>query len=394
MKRFVTLFSLLVAALAAPLTHALTEVVDGIEWNYDVQSHDWDENGESYDLGYNVAQILYRDWDDASPSIDPNTRGAIVVPEKLGGYEVRHIGHFAFRNCAFITSLVFPASITSLAPNVFRGTTRLRDVTFLGDVPRDFSVGEFREGVKIFFPRKYGANWEKVLKGTSLRGGWIESGSAPTVQASFPIASSTTVFRVPYTVTSTHGNTTVEVRLIAFLNGKRTLENLIVATSPYVSGVGVVPVGMEQTLSWKMLEDLRPLSLTDMARLKMELLVKDGDVLPKETVVIPAMVENGVSQPEHIITRNGLSETQVYQALLWYLAEKDSRLSISGNASLVDGQKVFEDGNFGFNDTLLLNYLYGKEGYALLEGDTLESVERILGTTFPRSGLGQIAIKQ
>lgn len=394
MRRFVTLFSFLAAAFAAPLAHALTEVVNGIEWNYDVHSYDWDENGESYDLGYNVAEIQYRDWDDALPSIDPNTRGAIVVPEKLGGYEVRHIGHFAFRNCAFITSLVFPATVTSIAPNVFRGTTRLRDVTFLGDVPRDFSATEFSDKVKIFFPRKYGAKWEKVLRGTSLRGGWIESGSASTVQVSFPIASPTTVFKVPYTVTSAHGNATVETRIIAFRDGERTLENLIVASAPYVSGVGVVPIGEEQTLSWKMMEDLRPLSLLNMARLNMELLVKDGDVLPKETIVIPAMEENGTSQPERIITRNGLSETQVYQALLWYLAEKDSRLSISGNAILVDGQKVYENGDFGFNDTLLLEYLYGKEGYTLLDEAGLTSVETLLGTTFPRSGLGQIAIKQ
>lgn len=391
MKRFVTLFSLLVAALAAPLAHALTEVVDGIEWNYDVRFYDWDEDGNSYKLDYGVAAITYRDWNDAESSIAPNTRGAIVVPEKLGGYEVRHIDHFVFQNCAFITSIVFPATITYVGQNVFRGATRLRDVTFLGDVPRDFAVADISAEARIFFPRKYGANWEKVLKGTSMRGGWIESGSAPTVQATFPVASTTTTFHVPYIVTSAHGNETVEVRLVAFREGERSLENLIVATAPYVTGVGVVPVGVKQTISWNLHQDL---NLQYMARLTMELLVKDGDVLPKETVVIPVTEMNGVSLPERIITRNGLSETQVYQALLWYLAEKDSRLSISGNAISVDGQKVFENGDFGFNDTLLLNYLYGKEGYTLLGEEELQAVEQFLGTTFPRSGLGQIAIKQ
>ena len=391
MKRFVTLFSLLVATLAAPLAHALTEVVDGIEWNYSVQDWEYDENGEIVSIDSPIVEI----WTNNNISAIPtSTSGAIIIPRILGNYEVRRIGNSAFQNCAHITSIVIPETIEYIGVNVFLGTTRLRDVTFLGDVPRDFSLGEFQTEIKIFFPRKYGANWEKVLKGTSLRGGWIESGSTPTVQITFPIASPTTVFKVPYTVTSAHGNATVETRIIAFQNCERTPENLVVASIANVKGCGVVPVGVEQTIEWTLFEDLRPLSMINMARLNMELLVKDGEVLPKETVVIPAMVENGVSQPERIITRNGLSETQIYQALLWYLAEKDSRLSISRNAILVDGQKVFEDGDFGFNDGLLLNYLYGKEGYALLEGDALESVEQILGTTFPRSGLGQIAIKQ
>lgn len=387
MKRLLTLCSLTLAAFAAPLAHADTEVVDGIEWNYELQSWSFDENGNSRPEETLVAAIVDRSYDNRAPSIDPSTTGRVVVPKMLGGCEVRLLRSWVFRNCAFISSIIIPSTVTSIERDAFQGAIRLRDVTFLGDVPLVFSISEFPSEARVFFPRKYGANWERVLAGTSLRGGWVENNASPIVDASIPVASPKTTFTVPYTVTSAYRNATVEVRLIAFKNAERTLDSLVIPSD--ISGVGVVSSGVEQEIGWKWHSSL---GFENVVRIFPELLVKDGDVLPKETIEVPA-VEGQLENPV-TITRNGLSEKQVYQALLWYLAKKDSRLTIRGNAVFIDGQKVYEDDRFGFDDTLLLNYLYGKEGYAVLSGSTLETVETILGTTFPRLGLGQVAIKQ
>lgn len=387
MKRVFVLLSALMGAV--PLAHALTEVVDGIEWNYELRNGDYDENGNYYEVGYQFAAIYNPDY--GNSAIPTSTSGEIVIPSSLGGYQVRHIGNWAFQNCANISAITVPASISYVGLNAFLGTTRLRDVTFLGDTPVDFSVSDFPEGAKVFFHRQYGAKWERLLTGTSLRGGWIESLSAPTVQAVFPItggqAGDQQSIQATYTVASAHGNATVEVRPVAFLPGERTIKNVIFPAQNLLSGCGVVPVGEEQTFSWgwgSQLEDM-------VTRLHIELLVKDGALLPKETVTIPSPDNSGI---EYTITRNGISERQAFQALLWYLSERDSRLTIDGDAILLDGKKVFESGNFGFDDTLLLNYLYGKEGYAVPDENTLQTVESILGTSFPRSGLGQIAIKR
>lgn len=386
MKRMAVL--ILACVGAVPLLHALTETVDGITWSYDLRDYDYDMEGNLVHVGYQFAAICAPT--EGNAAIPTSTTGEVTIPKEIQGYKVRHIGNFAFTDCTNISALTVPAGVTYIGINAFLGATRLRDITFLGDVPTDFSAGDFPEGAKVFFPKRYAANWEKALAGSPIRGGWLESRATPTIEADFPVTNSERgEFSISYTVTSAHGNATVGVYPIAFREGKRTVENLVIPRS--VSGCGDVASGVEQTLTWTWQMDFPS---EDITRVRLELLVRDGAVLPKETVEIPGV--DGGQYPDCTVTRNGLSESQALNALLWYLAKKDdTRLTISGNAILIDGKKVYEDGDFGFDDTLLLNYLYGKEGYALItDSMLLDYIEQVLGTTSSRSGLGQIAIKQ
>lgn len=389
MKRMAVL--ILACVGAVPLLHALTETVDGVTWGYEIRTTDYDAEGNAFDVGYSFAAICSPHWPiDENAAIPTSMTGEVTIPKEIQGYKVRHIGNFAFLDCADISALTVPESITYIGYNAFLGATRLRDITFLGDVPIHFSAGDFPEEAKVFFPKRYAANWEKALAGSPHRGGLIENRATPIITAAFPVtAANMGGIQIPYAVTSAHGYATVEVYPIAFREGKRAIENLVFPSS--VSGCGTVDSGVEQTLTWNWQSDL-----SDMTRARVELLVRDGAVLPKETVEIPSVdLGDGGYHQECTVTRNGLSESQAFNALLWYLAKKDdTRLAISGNAILIDGKKVYEDGDFGFDDTLLLNYLYGKEGYAVIDTTTLDYVEQVLGTVFPRSGLGQIAIKQ
>ena len=62
--------------------------------------------------------------------------GSVVVPEKLDGYPVVSIGTSAFRNNTTLTSITFPASLTTIANGsnnsggAFYGCSYLASVTF------------------------------------------------------------------------------------------------------------------------------------------------------------------------------------------------------------------------------------------------------------------------
>ena len=74
----ITVLSLILCASA----YSMTEVVDGIQWHFDI-----------VDDG---AVISYY-GEEESPAIDPKITGAITVPSKLGGCDVKRIESSAFQ---------------------------------------------------------------------------------------------------------------------------------------------------------------------------------------------------------------------------------------------------------------------------------------------------------
>ncbi len=103
-----------VAAMAtfAMRTHAYTEEVDGIVWNYVLSA------GEAYISGPSY-----------SAAIPVNTVGAITVPSSLGGCPVTRLDNLAFMSCYGLTSVVIPDSVASIGDYVFAGCSGIRSVT-------------------------------------------------------------------------------------------------------------------------------------------------------------------------------------------------------------------------------------------------------------------------
>lgn len=88
------------------------ETVDGLQWSYVI------EDGR--------AKVTNRSME---PAIDSSTRGAIVVPDSLGGCPVTAVGAYAFYQVTGITSLTIPEGVEEIEYNACRGCTNLESVS-------------------------------------------------------------------------------------------------------------------------------------------------------------------------------------------------------------------------------------------------------------------------
>ena len=117
------LFTTLLGALAAGITFADTQVVDGITWHYQL---DW--TGKEATLG--VGQ-WYSD-DDSSwfvlqeTAVSKSLSGSIRIPETLGGCPVKTIGYEAFCECTKISEVVIPPSVSLIEDRAFASCSGLK----------------------------------------------------------------------------------------------------------------------------------------------------------------------------------------------------------------------------------------------------------------------------
>lgn len=58
-----------------------------------------------------------------------NGSGAVTVPKKVGGVDIKKIGAFAFQYCSGITSVTIPSGVTSIGDSAFEYCTRMTSVT-------------------------------------------------------------------------------------------------------------------------------------------------------------------------------------------------------------------------------------------------------------------------
>lgn len=113
MKKLLAI-GLSLASLA--LGAAQSEVVDGVTWYYETYS-EYDYSTHEY---ITVAQIV--------KGANAYT-GDLVMPSSIAGFPVRRIGSSSFKDCARMTSLVLPTTVTSIEYDAFWNCTGLKSMT-------------------------------------------------------------------------------------------------------------------------------------------------------------------------------------------------------------------------------------------------------------------------
>ena len=136
----------------------------------------------------------------------------------------------------------------------------------------------------------------------------------------------TTLMDVTYLITDPD-DATVKVRALAFKEGVRSFANVIRPVT-WMEGsqtnIGdAITTGVNHTLTW----DVRADWNIDLANVKFEVLAVDSSgILPFQGITIPA----AAGQPELKINQIGLSDTNVFDALLWMYASGNSNMEIAG----------------------------------------------------------------
>jgi hypothetical protein len=100
--------------------------VDGYTWSYFVK------NGE--------ATVAAEKDGKYSCAVSPSPKGAITIPETLGGVKVTGIGMNLFRNCKDVTSVTIPEGVTSIGSRAFDFCVGLKSVTIPSSVK---TIGEW-----------------------------------------------------------------------------------------------------------------------------------------------------------------------------------------------------------------------------------------------------------
>ena len=411
----------------------------------------WTDPGTGITWTYTVSGGKASEFLRNSPAVPTSTTGAITIPSTLDGYPVTSIGVGAFSSCIRLTSVTIPDGVTSIGGSAFSNCIRLTSVTIpdgvtsisdgaffncigltsvtipdgvtsIGDgafsgcsgftsvrIPNSVtSIGssafsgcrcllEFDdpppEGIdavssdsRCVYPVAYAEQWKSVqcasLPIARILSSKVRDNDPTVIDVKFIVYKSGT--REDYMP--------VKVRALAFEDGERSFGKVVRPETfvndpdgnPTAQNIGDnVEANVEHTLSWKVSSDWA----TRLAKVKFEVLVLDGDLLPLELRTIPASDEYGKMK----ISWNAVTEPQVFNALLWLYADKDPGLTLSGGALMnggvilasrtqLSGSNTSYDENLSYIGTHWLpnstapTYVFGKMGYQLLTGAPLNYV--------------------
>ena len=163
--------------------------------------------------------------------------------------------------------------------------------------------------------------------------------STPQIVSSQIRANDPTVLDVVYKVVS--DKATVNVRALAFEDGERSFAK-VVRPETFVQDVNGnetaqntgdnIEANVLHTLSWKVSSDWA----TKLAKVKFEILTLDSELLSLKTRTIPS---NG-EMPTIKVTTNVPKVSEVFDALLWLYASKDSNLVLSDGLLKCNGRNI------------------------------------------------------
>ncbi len=257
--------------------------------------------------------------------------------------------------------------------------------------------------VGIYYSMDGGANWERFSLADNGRSSIFSASEEIDFLTAFVCSSSIrendpTVLDVTYVVYSK--KPTVKVRVLAFEDGQRSFAK-VVRPETFVDGTCVnvgdnITPNVEHKISWRVSGDWK----TKLAKVKFEVLASEGELLPLETMTIPASDQYGKMK----ITWNAITDSQVFDALLWLYADKDPSLTLSNgvlkngatelarNGGLSNGTYTWDSGYFD-DRVNAARYVLQKMGYSLLTGAPLTYANQETRLGLSPSGARQYGYK-
>ena len=311
---------------------------------------------------------------------------SVTIPEG-----VTSVGERAFYNCSGLTSVTIPSSVTSIGSYAFESCRGLTSVEFLGPPPDNVRNSYLLSSRVLILPREYGAQWRVVCDsyfgGIYFFAGYGQ-GEKPVVEiVSAEIRENDpTVMDVVYKVKSP--KPTVKVRALAFQDGERSFAKVVRPTEfieDTAKNIGdAITANEEHKLSWRVSADWK----VDLAKVKFEVLAREGDLLPLELTTIPKVGDHAAME----ISWNAVREQQVFDALLWMYADGDEGLTIA-NGVLKNGTTQLANGT-SLSTTAAARYVFSKMGFSLLSGDELKYANEMTRLGLSPSGVRQYAWRE
>lgn len=304
------------------------------------------------------------------------------------GAKVKSIGSYAFFSCSSLKAVTIPASVESVGVLAFPWS--MDTVVFLGAPPSGVSGSELLSAASKSYTREHGAAWQKLVGLDSFSGFLSSSPPEVSVVSTTIRPSDPTVMDVIYTVKSSAP--TVKVRALAFVDGERSFAK-VVRPSMFIEGTAenvgdAIAPNVEHKLSWKISEDWA----ADLAKMKFEILVREGDLLPLELVNIPAGDGYGAME----VSWNALTESQFLDALFWLYADKTDGLTLDDGGTLSSSGTVLVQGaTFQRTGSVYpaIDYVFAQMGYRVLSGDMLGYVKDETRYALNPNGFRQYAVK-
>ena len=298
----------------------------------------------------------------------------------------------AFYGCSGLTSVTIPDSVTNIGYYAFYGCNASRVDYWCAPPANIGNAYILGKGVQRY-PREYGAQWQKVITGINNFYGYLTV-AAPRVKivSSAIRENDPTIMDVVYKVTSS--KPTVKVRALAFEDGERSFAK-VVRPETFIEGTAAnvgdeIAANVEHTLSWQVSSDWQ----TRLAKLKFEVLVCEGELLPMEWMTIPASDTYGKMK----VSWNAHLDSQIFDALLWLYADKDPGLTLADGVlkgdgvNLVNGSKLTIDRWTDYRVDAV-RYVFFKMGYNLLSGAALNYVNDETRLGLSPDGARQYAYK-
>lgn len=205
-----------------------------------------------------------------------------------------------------------------------------------------------------------------IMAIAALAAGMATAAATPTIVSSQVRANDPTVLDVVYRVTS--DKPTVNVRALAFEDGERSFFK-VVRPETFIDGTAAnigdnIAANVEHTLSWKVSSDWA----TDLAKVKFEILTSEQGQLPLDLITIPATAKT----PEVTVSYNSQTSANVFNALLWYYADKASDIYITDGYLYKSNGDLLSNRTAPANMIFAVDYIFGKMGYEGLNGTILD----------------------